>query len=253
MYISPSAGAVDGYLSGGGAVIHSNGYSLSDSARALPPGTKGPGFTETVGGGSIGAYYDASWLLPYGQGLLFKGFFNYSGADLTLGSFAGGGGSAGSARFNTYTFGGKFLYELGSAAYVEGTGSGSFGNGSETISVDSSSGSFNTQGYTTDLRVGTIVPLFTTGGAAPSIVNKAPTRQVIGSVVAVDLSGHVGYASGQINGFTDSTGFAFGTIGRNSVMPARRSNCSRSFRPTAGTGCRMSPELSISFSAIQAR
>jgi hypothetical protein len=45
----------------------------------------------------------------------------------------------------------------------------------------------------------------------PSIVNKAPTRPVGGSVLAVDLSGHVGYASGQINGFTDSTGFVFGT------------------------------------------
>jgi hypothetical protein len=192
-------------------VVRSTGYSLTDSAGILAPGTKGPGFTESIGGGSIGGYYDASWLLPYGQGLQFKGFFNYSGANLTLGSFAGGGASAGSARFNSYTFGGKFLYEIGRSTYVEGIGTGSFGNGNETISVDGSSGSFTTQGYTTDLRVGTIVPLFATGGTAPTIVNKSPTRPAPGSVVAVDFSAHVGYANGQINGFTDNAGFTFGS------------------------------------------
>jgi hypothetical protein len=102
MYISPTGGAIDGQLSGFGAAVHSNGYSLSDSAGALAPGTKAPGFNESVGGGTIGGYYDASWLVPYGQGLLFKGFFNYSGANLTLGSLAGGGGSAGNARAPTH-------------------------------------------------------------------------------------------------------------------------------------------------------
>ena len=209
MYISPSGGSNDGYLAGGGAVLHSSGYGLTDSAGVLAPGTKGPSLTDVSGGGSIGGYYDASWLLPASQGLLFRGFFNYSGDELTLGSIAGlAAASAGSARFNTYTFGGSATYNIG-ATYAEASGAGDFGSGSETNGVDGSTGSFNTQGYFADLRIGTIFPLLATGGVPP-VVTKAAPKVNGGTVLALDVSGHVGYTSQQINGFTDSTGFVFG-------------------------------------------
>ncbi len=211
MYTSPSNGAIDGYGDGGGAVVHGSGYGLTDSAGVLTPGAKAPSLTDVAGSGTIGGSYDASSFLPTGQALLFKGFFNYTNDNLTLGSISGlTAASAGSGRFNTYTLGGSFIYNIG-ATYLEGRGGGAFGNGSETNAVDGSTGSFNTRGYFADLRIGTIFALLSTGGASPSIPTKAPPKLTGGTVLALDVSGHVGYTAGQIDGFTDSTGFVFGT------------------------------------------
>jgi hypothetical protein len=210
MSVSDPYAAIDAGGSGGAFVAHGSGFGVTDSAGLLA-GTPAPTFKDVTAGGSISGWYDASRLLPTNQSVQFGAFFAYDNSAVDLGPIAGLN-SAGSAQFNTYTFAGSFFYSNG-APYVQGIAGYNFGTGSETNAADGSNGSFSTNGYSADLRMGTIFPLLGTPAAAsPSVLpTKAPPAPPRGYVIALDVSGHIGYNNQQVNGFTDSSGFIFGT------------------------------------------
>jgi hypothetical protein len=213
MYVAPPSGgvfSVSGF--GGGASTTSGGYAATDSAGLFPGGTATPSFRAATGGGGLLASYDVSRMMPTNQTLLFRGFFNYAATDITLGATPGAAaGSAGFLRANTYTFGGNVLYGFG-ANYIQGSTSASYGNGTEFQTIDGSTGSFNTSGYWTDLRIGrTFLLLNTIRTSYAALPAKAPPKATGGYVLGLDLSGHLGYANTRIGGFTDSSGFIFGT------------------------------------------
>jgi hypothetical protein len=220
MYTSSgAAGDLAAAAGGGGYVIHSNGYGVTDTAGVVAPGTTTGNFRDTGGSGGIAGTYDASRLfgLPGNQQLLLQGLFDYSGDSASLGTSpalaALGVISGGSFHNNTYTFGGSFLYR-NDMTYLRGVAAYSFGNGHETQTSDGSTGSFNTKGYFVDARLGNVfVLLNTTRLPNPmAIPTKAPPKPAVGGyIVGLDLSGHLGYSNYRSDGFTDSSGFVYGT------------------------------------------
>jgi hypothetical protein len=78
--------------------------------------------------------------------------------------------------------------------------------------VNVATGSYRTQGYWTDLRVGNVFLLANTiGPGYQRMYAKAPLAPTWGYVMGLDVSGHVGYRNEQANGFTDSNGVILGT------------------------------------------
>jgi hypothetical protein len=215
MQVSPSStNAFDAYGVGGASVTRGSGYGVTDSAGLLAPGTTAPSFRDASGNGGITGSYAVAGL-PVNQRLSFSGFFDYQRQDITVGALAGlAAGNAGSGRTDNYTFGGAFRYDIG-ATYLSGAAAYNFGHGSETLNVDGSTGSFNTSGYATDLRLGHIFVLLNTissGSTGNSgMPRKAPPKPTGGYGLGLDLSGHIGYSNQQLDGFTDTSGFVFGT------------------------------------------
>jgi hypothetical protein len=136
-----------------------------------------------------------------------KGLFSYQRDALTLTSLAGVANPA-SAQNNTYGFAGAALYTVGQT-YLIGSAGYNFGNGSETLNVNGSTGSFDTSGYWADLKLGHVFFLLNTitSGTLPA---KAPPQPVVGYALGLDLGGHIGYSDTRVSGFADSTGFVFG-------------------------------------------
>jgi len=212
MYVSSSpTGGIDAFAAGGGSVTRSSGYGVTDSAGLLAPGTTTPSIRDVSGGGGIAGSYKVSGL-PANQSLSFSGFFDYARDNITLGTITGlAAGNAGSGQTDTYTFGGSFLYSIG-ATYLRGSAAYDFGHGSESLNLDGSAGSFSTHGYSADLKLGHVFVLLNTiSSGNPAMPTKAPPKLAGGYVVALDLSGHLGYSNQQVDGFTDSSGFVFGT------------------------------------------
>jgi hypothetical protein len=109
-----------------------------------------------------------------------------------------------------YTAGGMFRYDVGNT-YVAGLLGGAWGNGDLTNIVLSSTGSFRSGGFSSAVVLGRVFTLFDTMTYAnPRFHTKAPPKPVGGYAVKLDLSGHVGYRRDQVDGFTDSSGFARG-------------------------------------------
>jgi hypothetical protein len=200
--------SVSGY--GGGASTTSSGYGVTDSA-GLFAGTTTPSFRAATASGGLTASYDVSRMMPTNQTLLFRGFFDYAAANVTLGATPGlPAASSGSLNINSYTFGGGVRYGFG-ANYIQASAAGTTGNGTEFQAIDGSTGSFNTSGYWTDVKVGrTFLLANTIRTAYSALPAKAPPKATGGYVVGLDLSGHLGYADSRIGGFTDSTGFILG-------------------------------------------
>jgi hypothetical protein len=212
MYVSSSTTGVTDFAAGGDiSLAHSSGYGITDSAGLLAPGTTTPSIRDVSSGGGIIGSYKVSGL-PANQGLSFSGFFDYQRDNVSLGTIAGlAAASAGSGQTDTYTFGGSFIYNLG-PTYLKGAAAYDFGHGSEALSVDGSTGGYNTQGYSADLKLGHVfVLLNTVSSDRPSMPTKAPPKAAGGYIVGLDLSGHLGYSNQQSDGFTDSSGFTWGT------------------------------------------
>lgn len=203
---------------GSGSVLHSSGYGLSDTAGVLAPGTTSPRVRDVSGSGSIFGTVDATRVLglPANQSLLLSGYFNYQQDSLSLGSVPAAAplvvGNAGSLRADSYAFGGDALWRVGTY-YLRGSAAYNFGRASESDNVNDSTGSFDTHGYFIDARLGDVfVLLNTTGAPSPTALpTKAPPKPTNGTIVGVDLSGHVGYFDSGSGGFADSSGFTFGT------------------------------------------
>jgi hypothetical protein len=203
--------APDGFGNGvgfgaGGSSSHTSGVGVTDSAGLLAPGAVATAARQTSGSGGISGSYDASWLVGPNQKLLLDGAFNYTSASL---NYAGGAGSISS---DMYDFRGSALYS-NYLSYVALSGSYGFGTNHEFFAADLSSGNYRSDSYEVDVRFGHVFVLFNSIATAlpPRMSVKAPPRNADGGYsIAVDLSGHVGYANSVAQGFTDSSGFVFG-------------------------------------------
>ncbi len=219
MYVPGDASSPPDWGSaGGGSVTRSSGYRISDSAGVLAPGTVGPSLRDVAGNGGIYGSYDASSFFGFagGQSLVLRGFYDYQQDSIRFGAAPAAAplvvGNAGSLQGDTNKFGGIIDYNSGSS-YIRGIADYYFGHSSETNDLNGSSGSFGTSGYGVDARIGQVFMLFASYGALPSraLPTKAPPRPAGGSIVGLDLSAHVGYFESQFDGFSDTSGFIFGT------------------------------------------
>jgi len=205
--------ATGGRFVTGGATIRGGGFGVTDTAGALPSGTTMPQFRDSIGSGGLTGGYDATGLfgLSGNQQLVFNGVFDYRHDSASVGAGAGAA-DGGSFQTDSYMFRGAVLYG-NNTTYFRGAAATSFGSGKETASADGSSGSFNTRGYFVDGRLGNVFVLLNTTGMpySPTPSPKAP-KPTGGVVVGLDLSGHLGYADSWIDGFTDTSGFTFGTM-----------------------------------------
>jgi hypothetical protein len=216
MYTTSNAPDQSGWgAQGGGAVWRFNGGTLSDTAGAVTPGTTGPSIRDTIGSGGLFGTFDASryFGLTGDQSLVLNGVFDYRSDSMSLGAAPALGiiGNAGSIQSSLYTFAGNALYRSGTA-YVIGSAGYRFGHANETDNVTPATGGFGVHGYFVDARFGKVFELLNTSTAIPAALpTKAPPKATGGIGLALDLSGHIGYAQMTSDGFTDSSGFIFGT------------------------------------------
>jgi len=175
-------------------------------------------FSDTGGSGGIFGTFDATRFfgLSGNQSVFFTGFFDYQGDSAKLGAVPGVGAAfiqTGSLHTDTYTFGGSFFYRSGTT-YLRGEADYNFGRSNETnILGGGATGSFNSDGYSVDAKLGNVFVLSNTTGVstAAAMPTKAAPKPASGTLVGLDLSGHLGYFENRLDGFTDSTGFTFGT------------------------------------------
>jgi hypothetical protein len=213
MYIAPATVAgVD--ASGFGAATRNSGYGVTDSAGLLAPGVKSASFHDTTGGGTIGGFWDVSGMLSGDQGLILRAFYGYAANKTTFGDVPALGVvglNIGSLTQDTHTFGASFFYNV-NTVYAKGVATFDVGRGSLTDNTDGSTGSYSTNGYATDLRIGNVFALAQgVAYARPVGYSKAPPKPIPAYFIGLDLSGHVGYLNNRANGFTDSAGFVYGT------------------------------------------
>ncbi len=200
-------------ISGGGGVTRNSGYSLTDTAGLLAPGAKSASFRETGGGGRIGGFVDLSGMLAANQSLVARGFYQYSASDTTYGdaNLPIAGLNLASLKQDTHVFGGSLHYQVESV-YLRGFAAFDFGRGDLTNNATGGVGSYSTGGYATGLRAGKVFTLAQGVTYARSArYTKAPPKPVPAYLLGLDLSGHVGYANGRAEGFTDTAGFVYGT------------------------------------------
>ena len=208
MYLSSNGGmSGDGTLGGGGYSLRNGGVSMSDTAGLIAPGTQSASYRENGGGGGISGTYDASRFVGANQHLWFNGAFDYTNSSTNF----GGVGAGSSINSNNYSFTGTGLYSNYNT-YLALKGSYQFGDNSEFNSSDSSTGSYRSDGYDIDARVGHVFWLLNTISqtSASRMAVKAPPKPSDGYAIGLDLSGHLGYQSDVARGFTDSSGFVFG-------------------------------------------
>jgi len=204
--------------SGGGAVLRGSGIGTTDTAGAIAPGET-VSFRDTSGNGGIFGTFDASRFFGItggNQSLFLTGFFDYQRDSASLGAVPGAGAvfiNTGSVQTDTYTLGGSFFYHAGTT-YLRGEAAYNFGRSNETNNLGGgATGSFNSNGYSVDAKLGNVFVLSNTTGApsTTAMPTKAPPKPTGGTLVGLDLSGHLGDFENRLNGFTDSTGFTFGT------------------------------------------
>ena len=194
MYISqPPTPLGDGWDgAGNGSVLRSSGYRFTDSAGVLAPGTKGPGIRDVGGGGSIFGTIEATRFLglPANQSLMLTGYFNNQYDSLNVAS-----APAAALHADGYAFGGDVFWRVGSS-YLDGSAAYNF----DHDQLNSGTGSVNAHGYFVDARIGNMFALWTTAGPPnpAAIPTKAPPKPTTGSIVGLDLSGHIGYAASEL-------------------------------------------------------
>jgi len=217
MYVSGGALDQPGWGGAGGYnVLRGRGIGATDTAGAIAPGET-VSFGDTSGNGGILGTIDASSFfgISGNQSLFLTGFFDYQRDHASLGAVPGVGAlfvNTGSIQTDTYTLGGSLFYRTGTT-YLRGEAAYNFGRSNETNSLVGGTGSFNNNGYSVDAKLGNVFVLSNTTGApsASAMPTKAPPKPAGGTIVGLDLSGHIGYSENWSDGFTDSTGFIFGT------------------------------------------
>lgn len=218
MYVSSGSPDMPGW---GGSVgysaIRGSGIRAADTAGAIAPGET-VSVRDTSGSGGILGTFDATRFfgLSGNQSAFFTAYFDYQGDSASLGAVPGVGAAfiqTGSLRTDTYTFGGSLFYRSGTT-YLDGEAAYNFGRNNETNFLGGgATGSFNSNGYSVDAKLGKVFVLSNTTGVSTSAAmpTKAPPKPTGGTLVGLDLSGHLGYFEDRLDGFTDSTGFTFGT------------------------------------------
>jgi hypothetical protein len=169
------------------------------------PGSLSTSSRTSAGSGGIAGSYDASYIVGPNQKLVFNGAFDYTASKTNFGT------AVSSINSDTYGFRGSALYSNNNT-YLILTGGYQFGTNNEFTAFDASSGSYRSDGYNVDARLGHVFVLFNSIAAvAPSRMPvKAPPKPSDGYAIGLDLSGHLGYASDVARGFTDTSGFTFG-------------------------------------------
>jgi hypothetical protein len=221
MYVSsgtPSGWSGGAGFDGSGSVLRSSGYGVTDSTGAIAPGTVGPSVRDVIGSGGMYGTYDASrlfGLVSANQSFVLGAFVDYRHDDTSLGAAPGFGalplGNSAALNADTYTFGGAARYRSG-PFYLTGLAGYSFGQGNEIDNLTPAIGGFGLHGYFVDARLGEVFVLMGGAGAPNStaLPTKAPPKGSLSPVLALDLSGHIGYSEMDSGGFSDSSGFIYG-------------------------------------------
>lgn len=213
MYVTPDTGSGNGVtLGAGGYGARTSGVGITDTAGMLAPGSIATSSRTSGGSGGISGSYDASRFTGPNQQLILNGAFNYTSSKTTYADTS-------SINSDTYGFKGSALYSS-NRTYLLLKGSYEFGNNSEFTAADASRGSYRSDGYNVDARLGHVFVLFNTivvPSAVPSRMPvkampvKAPPRTADGGyAIGLDLSGHLGYSKDTARGFTDTSSFVFG-------------------------------------------
>jgi hypothetical protein len=196
LYVNPSGPNTIGGLADGFA-LSGKGVGVTDTSGAFN-GATAPGFHGSGGGGGI---YGSTNVTPQ---LQLGGSLNYQRLSLNF-------DDGSSSRDDIYLFSGYFKYDS-SDSYVQGNLTYGFVPAAVSNAATGGNGSFNSDIYTGDLKVGRIISLIDpSGGSHGAILTKAVPPAPSGYGLLLDLSAHGGYLSGLSNGFTDSTGFVFGS------------------------------------------
>jgi hypothetical protein len=207
MTVTPDTGYGNGVAFGaGGYGARSGGVGVTDTAGLLAPGSVSTATRTSAGSGGISGSYDVSSLVGSNQKLVLDGAFNYTSSRTSFSA------ASGSINSDSYDFKGSVLYS-NYRSYLVLSGAYGFGNNNEFFAPDASSGSYRSDGYNVDARLGHVFVLFNSISAiAPSRmpVKAAPRAVDGGYAIGLDLSGHLGYSSDVAKGFTDSSGFVFG-------------------------------------------
>ncbi len=196
---------------------YSTGYRLSDTAGSLAPNALSPGYRSFESGGGLHLTVDASRLfdLPTNQNLWFGLTGNYNGDDVRYqaSTLTPGGSNANAASENTQTYSltGSVNYRL-NTFYVSGQTlfDRNHADITNNFFIPGAQGATNGSGYALKATVGNVFPLVNTTGLSPATIAKAPPSSAGGYALLLDASGHYLYRDEHEDGFTDSTGFAYG-------------------------------------------
>jgi hypothetical protein len=201
------------------AGTRSSGYRVTDTAGAFAPNSLAPDFRSLYGGGGINITADGTRLLDLhaNQSLLvgLTGDYHYSKADYGSSALTPDVANAGSVRRNIYTVAGSVNYTVG-GLYLGGQAAADWSQAGITNNIVTAGAQGDTtgRGYNLNVTVGNVFALFGTAASNPATIVKAPRPTAgvgVGYGVFLDLSGHYGYRNERDDGFTDSTGFAYGT------------------------------------------
>jgi hypothetical protein len=191
----------------GGYSARSSGVGITDTAGLLAPGSVSTASRINAGSGGLSGSYDASSFVGSNQKLILEGGFDYTASRTNYSA------ASGSINSDTYDFKGSALYS-NYRTYLVLSGAYEFGNNREFFAGDASSGSYRSDGYNVDARLGHVFVLFNSIAAVapPSRMplKAAPRAADGGYAIGLDLSGHLGYSSDVARGFTDTSGFTFG-------------------------------------------
>ena len=212
---SDSAAGV--YTGGDVSGTRNSGYRVTDTAGAFAPNSLAPDSRSLDGGGGINITADGARLLDLNanQRLLvgLTGDYHYSKTDYGTSPLTPGVTNAGSVRRDIYTVAGSVNYAVG-GLYVSGRAAVDWSHADITNNIVAAGAQGDTKGrgYALHATVGNVFPLSGTTAHNPATIVKAPRRATgSGYGLFLDLSGHYGYRHERDDGFTDSTGFVYGT------------------------------------------
>jgi hypothetical protein len=202
------------YAGVGTSSTWNSGYRVTDTAGAIPPNSLAPGFRalSTQAGANLTADGTRLFDLNGNQKLLFGVTFEYRRSEMDFGTSAltPGVTSAGSVRRDTYSIKGSADYLL-DTIYFSGRAAVEWSHVDITNNVVQGRGDTNGRGFAVSGTVGKLFTLLNSTGVQPTMLVKAPPSRAGGYAVFLDLNGRLGYRNVRDDGFTDSSGFIYGT------------------------------------------
>jgi opacity protein-like surface antigen len=195
----------------------SSGFRVLDSTGQITPYASA-GYRSFESGGGINLSIDTRRLfdLNANQRLWFglAGNFQYDSTTYTASGLAPGQANtnAASSRSNISTVTGYANY-ISNNFYLLGRASFDFNRTEITnnLFIPGAQGRTNGHGYALNATIGEIFPLFSPQGVSPAIIIKAPPTAFASYSLFLDASAHYAYVREHQDGFTDNTGFVYGT------------------------------------------
>jgi opacity protein-like surface antigen len=196
----------------------SSGFRLTDTAGLISSQNALVGYRSFDSGGGINLSIDTTRLLDLNANQrLWFGLttdFHYDSATYTVSGLAPGqaNANAGSSRSNISTVTGYANYTINNL-YFNGRASFDFNHTDITnnLFIPGAQGNVNGRGYSLNATVGELFPLFNPVGLNPAIIVKGVPTIPGGYALFLDMSGHYIYRHESADGFTDTTGFTYGT------------------------------------------